>query len=191
MSVLAHPIIRLIFGFDNAEMGAPLLTLLAPAIFFVCLLSVTNALLQASGHERKPIISMIAGAAVKLVLTYILVGIPAIGMNGVPISNFFCYLTTSVFNIYFLVRYADVKLDYGKMFIRPIFAGIMCAASAYAVYYFTSSFNYIVAMFAGICVGAAVYFVLIFATKAISEDDIRLIPKASAILDKIKRKRVV
>lgn len=190
MSVMAHPIIRLIFGLENADMGAPLLTLLAPAIFFVCLLSVTNALLQANGYERKPIISMVAGALVKLVLTYILVGIPAIGMNGVPISNFFCYLTTSVFNIYFLVRYVGVKLDFGRMFLRPIFSGAICAVSAYAVYYFISTWNYIVAMFAGIAVGAAVYVVLIFATKAISEDDIRLIPKGEKILNKLKRRKV-
>ncbi len=190
MSVMAHPIIRMIFGKDMADTGAPLLTLLAPAIFFLCLLSVTNALLQANGYERKPIYSMIAGALVKLVLTYILVGIPSIGMSGVPISTFFSYLTLSCMNVYFLVKYVHVKLDFDRMFVRPILSGVACAVSAYAVYYLLSGItNYIVSMFAGIIVGAAVYIVIIFATKTISEDDIRLIPKGERILAKFHRKK--
>lgn len=188
MSVMAHPIIRMLFGKEDADMGAPLLTILAPAIFFVCLLSVTNALLQASGYERKPIISMVAGAIVKLVLTYILVGISEIGMNGVPISTFFCYLTVSVFNVYFLVKYVHIKLDFGRMFVKPVIAGAACAVSAWGVYYLLSLYvNYIVSMFLGIVIGAVVYAILIFATKAISGDDIRLIPKGEKILAKFSR----
>lgn len=192
MSVMAHPIIRLIFGADIADTGAPLLTLLAPAIFFVCLLSVSNALLQANGYERKPIFSMIAGAAVKLVLTYILVGIPGIGMSGVPISTFFCYLTVSVMNVYFLVKYVHVRLDFDRMFLRPLLSGVACAVSAYAVYYLLSAIvNYAVSMFAGIIVGAIVYVVIIFATRTISEEDIRLIPKGERILSLLHRKKTV
>ncbi len=190
MSVMAHPIIRMIFGASMADTGAPLLTLLAPAIFFVCLLSVSNALLQANGFERKPIYSMLAGAVVKLVLTYILVGIPEVGMSGVPISTFFCYLTVSVMNVYFLVKYVHVKLDLDKMFLRPILSGAACAVSAYGVYYLLSGItNYIVSLFAGILVGVIVYVTLVFVTKTITEDDIRLIPKGERILAKLKRNK--
>lgn len=184
MSVMAHPIIRMLYGREDADMGAPLLTILAPAIFFVCLLSVTNALLQANGYERKPIISMAAGAVVKLALTYILVGIPQIGMNGVPISTFCCYFTVSVCNVYFLVKYVHVKIDFGRMFLRPLISGVACAVSAYGVYYLASAYiNYIVSMFLGIVCGAVVYVLMIFVTKSITEEDIRMIPKAERILD--------
>ncbi len=183
MSVMAHPIIRMIFGKSSADAGAPLLTLLAPTIYFLCLLSVSNALLQANGFERKPIISMIAGALVKLVLTYVLVGIPMFGMNGLPISTFCCYLVVASFNIFFLVRHVGLKLDLDRMLVRPLISAAACAASAFGVYYLTSSLiDYRVSLFAGIAVGVIVYVVLIFATKAISVDDIMLIPKAERLL---------
>ncbi len=183
MSVMAHPIIRMIFGRASADAGAPLLTILAPTIYFLCLLSVSNALLQANGYERKPIISMIVGALIKLVTTYILVGIPAIGMNGLPISTFLCYLAVSSINIFFLVKYVGLKLDFDRMLLRPLLAGIACAASAYGVYYFTSLIvDYRISLFGGIAVGAVVYITVVFATKAISIDDLMMIPKAEKIL---------
>lgn len=193
LSVMAEPIIRMLYGKEDAAMGAPLLTIVAPAIFFVCLLSVTNALLQAYGYERKPIISMLAGSFVKIVLTYILVGIEAIGINGVPISTFFCYFTAAACNIYFLVKHVGIKLDFSHMLVRPLIAGIACALSAYGVYYALSmAVHYIVAMFAGIAVGAVVYVVLIFALGAITKSDILLIPKGAkllAVVDRIRGKR--
>ena len=188
LSVMAEPIIRMLYGAEDAAAGAPLLTIVAPAIIFVCLLSVTNALLQAYGHERKPIISMIAGACVKIALTYILVRIPQIGVYGVPISTFFCYFTASVCNVYFLVRHVGVKLEIGKMMLKPLASGVICALSAYAVYYGLSFVtHYIIAMFAGIAVAAIVYIVLIFALGAISEQDIMLIPKGARLVSLWRR----
>ena len=190
MSVMAHPIIWMLFGLEDADMGAPLLTILAPAIFFVCLLSVTNALLQANGYERKPIISMAAGAVVKLTLTYILVGIPEIGMYGVPISTFCCYFTVSVCNVYFLVKYVHIKLDFSRMFLRPLISGAACAVSALGVYCLASMYtHYIISMLLGIMIGVAVYILMIFATKSITEEDIRLIPKADKILGKLRGRK--
>ncbi len=199
MAVMAKPILRTIFSAEGAEMGAPLLTILAPAVFFVCMLSISNALLQASGHERKPIISMLAGAAVKLISTYVLVGFPSINIYGTPIGTFLCYLTVTVFNTYFLVKYVKVKLDFSRMFLRPLVSGVVCAASAYGFY---TLFEYLLvsvglstlsavrlSTLLGIGCAALVYLVFIFKTKAIAKEDLEVIPKADKlirILHKIK-----
>ena len=81
LSVLAEPIIKLLFG-DNAssETAAPLLSILSLAVFFVSMISMTSAFLQSHKFERKPIISMLIGAIVKMASLYILVGIPELNI---------------------------------------------------------------------------------------------------------------
>lgn len=196
MSVMSKPILKLIFSEEGAEMGAPLLSILAPAVFFVCMLSISNALLQASGYERKPIISMLAGAVVKLVSTYVLVGIPSVGIYGTPIGTLLCYFTVTAFNTYFLIKYVKVKLDFKGMFLRPLTAGVICAASAFGSYklfgmlisrFISDSSAYKLSTLIGILVAVVVYLVLIFKLKAITEDDLKTIPKGEKLLVIMKK----
>ncbi len=132
MAAIAEPILHL-FGYRywSVVSAAPLLALLAPSTFFICVLSVTNAILQANGHERKPVVSMLAGAAVKIVSNTILIRF--IGMPGTPISTFLCYLTATGLNIYFIVKHVGLKLKFSRVFFRPLVAGLLCAAVAIGV----------------------------------------------------------
>ena len=201
MAVMSKPILRTIFSAEGAEMGAPLLTILAPAIFFVCMLSISNALLQASGHECKPIISMLAGAIVKLVSTYVLVGFPVINIYGTPIGTLLCYLTVTAFNTYYLIKYVRVKFDLSRMFVRPLISGAVCAASAYGFY---TIFEYVLrnvgiseisavrlSTLLGIGCAAIVYLILIFKTKAITEDDLNVIPKGQKLVRILRKIKLV
>ena len=71
LAVLAKPILSLLsFPENSVSLAHPLLTLLAPSTAFICILSVSNAILQSAGYERKPLISMIAGAAVKILTNF-------------------------------------------------------------------------------------------------------------------------
>ncbi len=139
MAAVAKPILHL-FGYRywSVVSAAPLLTLLAPSTFFICVLSVSNALLQANGHERKPVISMLVGAAVKVVTNAILIGV--IGMPGTPISTFLCYLTATALNIYFVIKHVGLKINFGRMFFRPLVAGILCAVVAIGVHNVSANF---------------------------------------------------
>ena len=139
MAALAKPILHF-FGYRywSVVSATPLLALLAPSTFFICVLSVTNAILQANGFERKPVISMLAGAAVKIVTNTILIRV--IGMYGTPISTFLCYLTATALNIYYVVKHVGLKLRFSRIFIRPLIAGIICAAVALGVNTVSSEF---------------------------------------------------
>jgi len=137
LAALAKPILHL-FGYRywSVVQAAPLLALLAPSTFFICVLSVSNAILQANGHERKPVISMLAGAAVKVVSNTILIRF--IGMTGTPISTFLCYLTATGLNIYFIAKHVGLKIRFGRIFVRPLVCGILCAVTAIAACNVTS-----------------------------------------------------
>ena len=181
MSALARPILSLFFRVESSvEMAYPLLRLLAPSSLFVCILSITNAILQACGKERKPVISMLCGAVVKVVSNYFLIQI--IGMRGTPISTFLCYLTVTCLNFRFVSKYADIVPNIRRVFLRPFICGLLCAATALGSYALVSRFtgNTVSTLVAIACAGI-VYLFLIFVTGAVVAEDVRLLPKGDKI----------
>lgn len=181
MSALARPILSLFFRVESSvEMAYPLLRLLAPSSLFVCILSITNAILQACGKERKPVISMLCGAVVKVVSNYFLIQI--IGMRGTPISTFLCYLTVTCLNFRFVSKYADIVPNIRRVFLRPFICGLLCAATALGSYALVSRFtgNTVSTLVAIACAGI-VYLFLIFFTGAVVAEDVRLLPKGDKI----------
>ena len=99
MAAIPRYILSSLFTQTSAERMAPLLSVLAIAVFFIGLLATTNCALQAAGKERLPIISMLAGAAIKLAASWILIGIPAVGIYGTPISTVLCYAVAAGLNL--------------------------------------------------------------------------------------------
>jgi len=188
LSVLSKPILMLIYNESDPEVlagineAAPLLSILAPSTLFVCLLSITNAILQSCGQERKPLISLLIGGGVKIVTNFVL--IQFIGMVGTPISTFICYLTITSFNFYFISKHAGVIPDIEK-FLRTLVCGVFCGGGAFGAYYIFS--NYIfetspsIAVIGAIGVAGLVYLAMIFVLRAVTAEDIKLLPKGNKI----------
>lgn len=192
LAALAKPILSLFYKAESVEMAWPLLTLLGPSTLFLCILSISNSILQVCGHERKPLISMAIGACVKLVTNFILVQIPGVGMMGTPISTFLCYLTVTAIDFYFLAKYINMKLNFVDMFLRPFIAAAACAAAALGVYTLVAShISPKLSTLLAICVAGVVYLVLVFLTKAIRSEDILMLPKGEKILGVMKKTKLI
>lgn len=171
MSVLAEPILRLFYQDASARMAAPLLTLLAPSSFFVCLLAVTNSILQACGKERYPVISMLCGATVKGIAGGVL--IRQIGIAGAPISTLLCYLTVTLLNTAFTARFTGIRPAFGTLLIRPLLCGILCAVSAGGSYRVLAQMcGDSPACLGAIGIAAAVYLVTLILTGAVSRTEL-------------------
>jgi len=188
LAALSEPILNLFYKQSSVQLAAPLLTLLAPSTAFICILSVSNAILQSAGFERKPLISMLAGACVKIITNFFLIQI--IGMKGTPISTFLCYLTVTILNLYFIRKHVGVMPKLSGLFGKPLVSGIACAVAAYFSFELISSvISPKLAVVAAIAVAAVVYVVLLFLVRGISGDEIKLLPKGAkiySILNKLK-----
>lgn len=134
LCVLSYPILSLLYRADMAQSGAPQLSVLAVSVIFVSMLSVTNAALQATGHETLPIVSMLIGAGVKLLSSSLLTTRPDIGILGVPMSTSLCYFSIMMINLFFTIKYTGVHLSFVKVFFKPAFAATGCAVVAPVVY---------------------------------------------------------
>lgn len=192
LSVLSKPILSMLFRAESVEMAAPLLSLLAPSIFFVGVLSVSNAILQACGKERLPIISLCAGGVVKLLSSAILIGIPSVGMYGTPIGTFLCYMTVMIFNFYFMSKYVGITPSVVKVFVRPLAASVVCALAAIGAYTVLNMFIYHkVATIIAIGIAALVYFITLLFIKGISKEEIMLVPKGQKIYGILHKLRLL
>lgn len=190
LSVLSYPIMRVLY-WDSHESGPMLLMLMGIASFFVCIALITNAILQAHGNEKYPVYSMIAGGLTKIGVNWVMVGNPNINIFGAPIGTICCYLMMCLMNLFFIFRCMEHRPSISRMFLRPLISSALMGVSAWAVYgpvygvvrgvISSERLGMAFAMAVAIGVACVVYLVLIIATRAVTYEDMKLIPKGEKL----------
>jgi stage V sporulation protein B len=190
LAVLAAPIVRVMFPDSNAA-GPVILTYLGIAGVFVCTALVSNAILQADGKERLPIVSMLAGGVVKIACNLLLVSRPEIHILGACIGTIACYGVICVLNCIFIARSLRQPPRYDRAFLRPLLSGAVMGAAAWAVYGITARVLHVgggasrrpllVCLAVAIVAAAAVYLVMVIVTRSVTLEDMKLIPKGEKI----------
>ena len=190
LSALSEPILSLFYKQSSVQLAHPLLSLLGPSTAFICILSVTNAILQSAGYERKPLVSMLCGAAVKIATNFVL--IRYIGMKGTPISTFLCYLTVTILNLYFIHKHVGIMPKLSGLFGKPLAAGAVCAVSAYFVNLFMSGYiSSKISVIIAIAVAAVVYLAMLLLLRGITGEDVKLLPKGQKIYGVMHRLKLI
>lgn len=185
ISVFSKQILNLLFASqrDEIEYTAPLLSLLGVSIFLSGMITITNAILQAYKLVNKPIISMICGVLVKLVLSFILIGIPSINIYGAPISTFFATVVIVAINLYFIVKNSGKVGSISKIFILPFVSSFLAIMSGVALYIpLLTILNSKIIILLVILVVVLVYLIAIIKLKAIDKEEILMLPKGDSIL---------
>lgn len=131
LSLLASPILTVVYNNARAQ---SMLSILGWAVIFVCLVSVTTAILQAAGRVMVPVASMAAGALVKIAANFVLLAVPDINIGGAPLSTILCYFTIAVLNLIAIHRVIRPKFQLVSCVIKPIFAAVLMCAAAYFTY---------------------------------------------------------
>ena len=128
LAAFSDPILCLIFGTDisAAKTAASLLSVLALSIVPACLITTTNAILQARGKAGKTIFSMMCGIAIKLIFEYLLVKNRGINIYGAPISTILCDITVVGLNTYFVIK----DLHRLRNFYRPVIGNVIAALAS-------------------------------------------------------------
>ena len=189
---LSDPLFRLFYRSYNAELGGSLLAVLGIASIFVCLMLITNSILQAYGRVSVPIVTMLIGGGVKIVLNYNLVALPSVNIHGAPIGTLVCFALTALLNLIAVARIAPFRLNYPGYFLRPLFAALVMAFAARGVYALAAHFlipsveeagRLTLLLCVGIAIGVAVviYGVLVLALHCIRRSDLELLPKGDKL----------
>lgn len=177
-----------------AGMAGPILTLLYPSkasligdaqwvlmwlglgVVFLSIYQATTGMLQGVGRYRVPVINLLIGAGVKVILGYILLGIPSINVNGAAISTLIAYAIAAFLNVMTLYKVARTPKGFAVQIFKIIISNLamlLVARGSFAYLYtqFGNNISVLISIFAA----AIVYAGLTFILKLVSKKDLETV----------------
>jgi stage V sporulation protein B len=118
----------LVFPKESATIAAPLLAITSVGMLFSIWHIIANTALEAGGNIKAPLISMLISCAVKLSVSYVLIGDPDYGILGAPIGTVASYATSFLISAICLYRLQRIRISVSRHFI------IAAASSFFSVY---------------------------------------------------------
>lgn len=188
LAVIPQPILEVLFVSqpEACALAAPLLRLLAPAVFLAGMVSVSNPVLQATGKVNLPVIAMGVGALVKIACNYALVGLPDIGIHGAPIGTSLCYLVILVINLV-NIRRLHIPFSLRRSFLRPLLAAGVMGVFVWLIYpplavlLGNGRLMSLISVLLTVALAAVIYLLMLIAVKALPREDILMLPKGEKI----------
>ena len=162
---LAEPIMKLCYPRYDSELGGSLLAVLGIASMFVCLMLISNSILQSYGR------------------------VPSINIHAAPFGTLVCFVIVSSLNLFFVYRTMEDKPNYFKVFAKPLVASLVMAVCARFSYRFFAAHialggattTQIVNVGLAVVLAVIVYVALVLALRIVTRDDLALLPKGEKL----------
>ena len=191
LALLAQPVTQLLGGYrgEKLALATQLMSVLGICIIFNSTVLLTNAIMQAHGHEKLPVVNMFIGGFIKLVAVFILSGNPQIGILGAPIGSLLCYLSITILNLFTMKRVLHhppaIAKNMLRAFLSAALMGICTWVTWKGIQSFlgagTSTLNTLLSCAVPIAIGVVVYAFAAVKLRAITRDDCLLLPKGEKI----------
>jgi stage V sporulation protein B len=156
------------------------------------MITATNSVLHAYQAVNRPILAMLAGAVVKIISAYFLIGHEGVALLGAPISTFLCNTTVVVCNLFFASRLCDVS-GLGAVFWKPTLCASVAVGVSYVSYLLlgTSIAGTRLPTLLALLCAVVLYFALSLIWGVFSEEDIRALPGGERLLPWIQKLRLL
>ncbi|MEG0613502.1 MAG: polysaccharide biosynthesis protein [Clostridium sp.] len=170
---MAKPIMGLVFMGDIA--GYEILKLLSLTIPLIIITQTTTSLLQSCGRYMMPVYYLGVGCIFKVIITYVLVGMPGMNIYGAVIGSIVGYGVTSILNIIEVKRLLRVKIGFYEVFIKPLFISLIMIIAV--VFIYNNVYNYTISngisCLVAIAIGVTIYGILAMVFRVFTFEDIR------------------
>ncbi|MDO4481811.1 MAG: polysaccharide biosynthesis protein [Bacillota bacterium] len=184
LMIIPKQIIHLIYPLqaEGADAAVSCLFWLGAGVVFICVAQAMAGILQGLGRPMLSVFGIVAGAAVKYAVSYILIGIKALNVSGAAIGTSAGLLTAALVNMYFVNRIAKTNHDLRLAVAKPLMCGVLMtgvvAIISFGVGFFIQS-----RIITVISVGAAAftYAAALIRTGTILPDEIRTLPKGDKL----------
>jgi stage V sporulation protein B len=181
IAVLSKPILELLFRDSNAY---KMLSLLSIAIVFASTVQVSGAVLQAVGKVMTPVKNLLIGATIKILINYVLIGIPAINILGAPIGTAVSFMLVTALNFSDISKVLKTKLEIYRIFLKPLIASIIMGGIVSLVYHSVMKAVNVnaAATLIAIIMGMITYSISLIILGGVKQEDINVLPFRSKIL---------
>lgn len=192
IAVLAKPIMRVIFPQKaSLDLASNMLILIAVTVMLYGLSTITQAVLQSSGHMNTPIINATIAIVVHSVVMVILMILLPDGYEvyAYGIATIIYSLCLCILNGLSVKKYLQYEQEIDKSFLRPGISAIGMGALTWGTYWLIYKYTELnfVALVVSLCVGVVSYAIFALKWQVVSEDELHSLPKG-ALLVKIAKK---
>lgn len=181
--VLARPALLTLYFTqkESAISAVPCMRVLSISFIFLALITIMTGILQGVGKQVWPVINLFIGLLFKVVITWILVGIPAVNIVGAPLGTIAAYLVAGSLDLWCVLRFTKVRLPLRQMVVKPGISAIVMGVMVYLVYLGLSALmgpealltlhgNALITLI-GICVGVVVYGLMVIKTRTVRREE--------------------
>lgn len=193
LMTLSEPIMVLLYPLQKASAvsAAPSLFIMAIGVIFLSTVQTLTGVLQGIGKQMIPVRNLFVGALAKVAITYTLTGFMSINVKGAAIGTVVAYMVASSLNIMAVKKYTGARFDTMLTFIKPVTSALVMSGCVWGCYRLLYGFlGNGLSTIISILLGAVVYGVMLFATKAITSEELKLLPKGNKlihVLNRVKR----
>lgn len=172
----------------SVQIGGTMLRIYGLTAIFAGLAIPMISMLQAIGKEKISLRNVAIGAALKVAVNFVFVGVPTINIKGAAIGTFVSYLFIFVANLLSLIKYTGVKPNIWKTVLKPFVAALLCGISTAVI---NLSAMGKIGTVLEIAVAAVVYFVVLVILNTFEADDVSSLPKGEKILKVFTKLKII
>lgn len=183
--VLAKPIMMTLYPTrtDSAVSAAGALAILALGVIFLGAVQALAGILQGIEKQVVPVRNLFIGVLFKVVLAYVLSGIPAINVKGAAIGTDVAYMIAFILNLMAVKKYTGVKFDFVITYVKPMISTLVMAASSFLTYKLASLvFGNALSTLCAVIIAVITYVIMILVSGAISLEEMEKLPKGKKIV---------
>jgi len=194
LMTLAHPIIRVLFdSYAEWEIayGGWILSLLAVGVIFLSLVQSLTSILQGAGKVMLPVRNLFIGAVFKVIITYVLAGNPAWNIRGAAMGTVVCYAVAAVLNLIGVIRYTGMAFSLRDIIMKPVAAAGVMGLAVWGVrsFVYARTESWGTTLVASMIAGIVVYAVMIFVVKAMTKEEMDMVPGLRKITKRFRKGR--
>ena len=195
---LAQPVLLTLYFTqkESAISAVPCMQTLSVSFIFLALITIMTGILQGVGKQVYPVINLFIGLLFKVVITWMLVGIPQVYIVGAPLGTIAAYLVAGSLDMWCVLRFTGVRLPLRKMIVKPGISAVVMGGLVYLVYRGLEAVmgsdslgsNALITLI-GILIGVIVYGLMIIKTRAIGREEMMEISvgrKLASVCDRLR-----
>ena len=190
MMVLSEPIMLLLYPMqpESAVNAASCLAILAAGIIFLANVQTLTGVLQGVGKQAIPVRNLFLGALVKIIITYVLTGIPSINVRGAALGTVMAYFVAALLNLISVKKYTQTTIDLKLTFFKPLLSAATMGLAVLVVYrMLAQGMPNSLATLLSIVFGALVYVCMIFVTRSITLKELETMPRTHKLVKLLRK----
>ena len=173
----------------SVEIGGAMMRIFGVAAIFAGMAIPMTSMLQAIGKEKFSLMNVAIGAAIKVIVNIIFVGIPSINIKGAAIGTAACYAFIFFANLISLIKFTGVIPNFYKSLIKPLISALACGGTALLCYKILGEGS--IKVIVSILAGAVVYFAFLVLLNTFEEEDVVSLPKGEKIARLCKKLKII